>query len=82
MNIVSTFTQTNEFGTTDDLYTLGFTSLTLMRLNSAIYEEMDINLDIITILNNPTIKTMPINIRVTFLSKTLLPLYTNLLFPI
>ena len=58
MDIVSDFVQTKEFGTTDDLYALGFTSLTLMKLNAKIYEEMGVNLDIIALLNEPTVKNI------------------------
>ena len=58
MDIVLEFTQTKEFGITDDLYALGFTSLTLMKLNGKIYEEIGVNLDIIPLLNEPTIKNI------------------------
>ena len=58
MDIVSSLTETKEFGTTDDLYAIGFTSLTLMKLNAIIYDEMGVNLDIITLLNDPTIKNI------------------------
>ena len=51
-------TDTKDFGITDDLYTLGFTSLTLMKLNNEVYEKMDIVLDINKILNTPTIKAI------------------------
>ncbi len=56
IDIASRITETPEFGTTDDLYAVGFTSLTLMKLNAAIYEDLGVNLDIIELLNNPTIK--------------------------
>ena len=56
--IASAISNTNEFGTTDDLYAVGFTSLSLMKLNARIYEEMGVNLDIISLLNDPTIKNI------------------------
>ncbi|ADC46203.1 non-ribosomal peptide synthetase [Methanobrevibacter ruminantium M1] len=56
--IASSISKTKEFGTTDDLYAIGFTSLTLMKLNARIYEEMGVNLDIISLLNDPTIKNI------------------------
>ena len=55
--ITSDLINTSEFGTTDDLYMLGYTSLTLMKLNSIIYEQMGVNLDISILFNNPTIKS-------------------------
>ena len=56
--IASSISRTKEFGTTDDLYAVGFTSLSLMKLNARIYEEMGVNLDIISLLNDPTIKNI------------------------
>ena len=56
--IASSISKTKEFGTTDDLYAVGFTSLSLMKLNARIYEEMGVNLDIISLLNDPTIKNI------------------------
>ncbi|MBQ6630175.1 MAG: amino acid adenylation domain-containing protein, partial [Methanobrevibacter sp.] len=56
--IASSISKTKEFGTTDDLYAIGFTSLTLMKLNAKIYDEMGVNLDIVTLLNEPTIKNI------------------------
>jgi len=56
--IASSISKTKEFGTTDDLYAIGFTSLTLMKLNAKIYDEMGVNLDIIALLNDPTIKNI------------------------
>ena len=47
---------TEEFGVTDDLYALGFTSLALIKLNSLIYEEFGVSLDISVLFNNPTIR--------------------------
>ena len=44
--LVSSLTSAEEFGITDDLYALGFTSLTLMKLNSMIYNETDVNIEI------------------------------------
>ncbi|WP_458406165.1 amino acid adenylation domain-containing protein [Methanobrevibacter sp.] len=56
--IVSDLIETDEFGTTDDLYAIGYTSLTLMKLNTLIYKEMDVNLDISILFNSPTIKKL------------------------
>ena len=56
--IVSEMIDSDEFGTTDDLYALGFTSLTLMKLNSAIYNETNVNIDITSLFTNPTIKSL------------------------
>ena len=56
--IASSISKTKDFGTTDDLYAVGFTSLTLMKLNARIYEEMGVNLDILALLNDPTIKNI------------------------
>jgi amino acid adenylation domain-containing protein/thioester reductase-like protein len=56
--IASSISKTKEFGTTDDLYAVGFTSLSLMKLNARIYEEMGVNLDVISLLNDPTIKNI------------------------
>ena len=55
---VSSITGTTEFGTTDDLYALGFSSLTLMKLNAMIHDEMGVNLDISSLLSNSTIKSL------------------------
>ncbi|WP_405289906.1 AMP-binding protein, partial [Methanobrevibacter sp.] len=56
--IVSEMIGSSEFGTTDDLYTLGFTSLTLMKLNSLIYNETNVNIDITSLFNNPTVQSL------------------------
>ena len=56
--IVSTLTSAEEFGITDDLYSLGFTSLTLMKLNSLIYNETEVNIEITDLFNNPTIQNL------------------------
>ena len=61
--IVSGLINTRQFGTTDELYKLGYTSLTLMKLNSLIYEEMGVNLDISILFDNPTIKTLAEEIK-------------------
>ena len=64
--IVSSIIDTTEFGVTDDLYALGFTSLTLMKLNSLIYEQMNGNLDISIIFNEPTIRNFAIELDNSF----------------
>ena len=45
-----------EFGVTDNLFNLGFTSLTLMQLNSYIYHEFEITLKHTDLMNNPSIR--------------------------
>ena len=57
-DIVKSLSTTEEFGITDDLYTLGFTSLTLMKLNSLIYKKMEVNLDITSLFTDPTIRNL------------------------
>ena len=48
----------DDFGVTDNLFKLGFTSLTLMKLNSDIYHEFGINLKHIDLMRNPTIRKL------------------------
>ncbi|MBE6488728.1 MAG: amino acid adenylation domain-containing protein, partial [Methanosphaera stadtmanae] len=57
-DIVSELIETDKFGVTDDLYAIGFTSLTLMKLNTLIYKQMNVNLDISVLFNNPTIRKL------------------------
>ena len=61
--LVSDFIDNSEFGVTDDLYALGFTSLTLMKLNSVIFNEMYANIDISVLFNEPTIRSISDEIR-------------------
>ena len=61
-DIVSSLVDVDEFGVTDDLYAIGFTSLTLMKLNSIIYEKMGANLDVSILFNEPTVKNFAIEI--------------------
>ena len=56
--ILSEFTNTDNFGVTDNLYALGLTSLSLMKFNVEIYESFNINLDFIELLNHPTIRNI------------------------
>ena len=56
--LVSSLTSAEKFGITDDLYALGFTSLTLMKLNSMIYNETDVNIEITDLFNNPTVQSL------------------------
>ena len=56
--IASSISEITEFGVTDDLYAIGFTSLTFMKLNAAIYNETGINLNISKLIDNPTIKNI------------------------
>ena len=56
--IASELVNTDQFGVTDDLYAIGFTSLILMKFNSLIYAEMGINLDISVLFNDPTIRKL------------------------
>jgi amino acid adenylation domain-containing protein len=48
----------DSFGVTDNLFKLGFTSLTLMKLNSDIYHEFNINLKHNDLMNNPTVRKL------------------------
>ena len=57
-DIASEISKTRAFGVTDDLYAIGFTSLTLMKLNSSIYEETGINIAISKLIEDPTIKNI------------------------
>ncbi|WP_407414725.1 amino acid adenylation domain-containing protein, partial [Methanobrevibacter sp.] len=57
-DIASSISKTTEFGVTDDLYAIGFTSLSLMHLASSIYEEMGFNIDIFKLLDEPTIRNI------------------------
>ena len=56
--MVSSMTDVDDFGVTDDLYALGFTSLTLMKLNSLIYNETEVNIEISDLFNNPTVQSL------------------------
>ena len=56
--LVASIANTDKFGTTDDLYELGFSSLTLMKLNSMIFNETNVNIDITSLFTNPTIKSL------------------------
>ena len=58
VELVASIANTTKFGTTDDLYELGFSSLTLMKLNSMIFNEMNVNIDITSLFTNPTIKSL------------------------
>ena len=56
--IAAELANTNQFGVTDDLYAIGFTSLILMKFNSLIYAQMGVNLDIAILFNDPTIRKL------------------------
>ena len=56
--LVSSLASVEQFGITDDLYTLGFTSLTLMKLNSLIYNETEVNIEITDLFNSPSIQSL------------------------
>lgn len=58
VELVASIANTTQFGTTDDLYKLGFSSLTLMKLNSLIFNEMNVNIDVSSLFTNPTIKSL------------------------
>ncbi len=55
----------DEFGVTDNLYHLGFTSLTFMRLSAEIYNRLKKEINVTFILQNPTIRSIAENIDVT-----------------
>ncbi len=61
--IAAELVNTNQFGVTDDLYAIGFTSLILMKFNSLIYAEMGVNLDISVLFNDPTIRKLASEIQ-------------------
>ena len=56
LEMVFEYAYDENFGVTDNLYSLGFTSLSLMKFNAGISESFNINLNIIELLNNPTIR--------------------------
>ena len=56
LELVFEYAYDENFGVTDNLYSLGFTSLSLMKFNASISESFNINLNIIELLNNPTIR--------------------------
>lgn len=56
LELVFKYAYDENFGVTDNLYSLGFTSLSLMKFNASISESFNINLNIIELLNNPTIR--------------------------
>ena len=58
VELVASIINTTHFGTTDNLYEIGFTSLTLMKLNSMIFNETNVNIDITSLFTNPTIKSL------------------------
>ena len=58
VEFVKSIANTDKFGITDDLYELGFTSLTLMKLNSMIFNETNVNIDITSLFTNPTIQSL------------------------
>ncbi|WP_405295866.1 D-alanine--poly(phosphoribitol) ligase subunit DltA [Methanobrevibacter sp.] len=53
----------NDFGVTDNLYELGFTSLTIMRLSTEIYNKLDKEINVTIILQQPTIRGIAENIE-------------------
>ena len=54
----------DDFGVTDDLYELGFTSLTIMRLSTEIYNRLDKEINVTIILQQPTIRNIAKNIEI------------------
>ena len=56
--IASSIANTDDFGVTDDLYAVGFASLSLMQFNASIYKNLGVNLDISELLNTPTIRSI------------------------
>ena len=57
-NSCSNILNHDDFGVTDNLFKLGFTSLTLMKLNSDIYHEFHITLKHADLMDNPTIRNI------------------------
>ena len=54
----------DDFGVTDNLYGIGFTSLTMMRLSTEIYNTLGMEINITSILQQPTIRNIAENIDV------------------
>jgi len=54
----------DDFGVTDDLYELGFTSLTIMRLSTEIYNKLNKEINVTIILQQPTIRNIAENIEI------------------
>lgn len=54
----------DDFGVTDNLYGIGFTSLTMMRLSTEIYNTLDKEINITSILQKPTIRNIVENIEI------------------
>ena len=53
----------DDFGVTDNLYELGFTSLTIMRLSTEIYNKLKKEINVTVILQQPTIRGIAENIE-------------------
>ena len=56
LEMLSQYADDENFGVTDNLYALGFTSLSLMKFNAEVSESFNINLNISELLDNPTIR--------------------------
>ena len=54
----------DDFGVTDNLYGIGFTSLTLMRLSTEIYNALSREINVTSILQQPTIRSIVENIEI------------------
>ena len=54
----------DDFGVTDNLYGIGFTSLTMMRLSTEIYNSLNKEINITSILQKPTIRSIVENIEI------------------
>ncbi|WP_295116325.1 non-ribosomal peptide synthetase, partial [uncultured Methanobrevibacter sp.] len=55
-DIAASVAESTELGVTDDLYAVGFTSLTLMKLSAVVFEETGVNLNISKLIDEPTIR--------------------------
>ncbi len=54
----------DDFGVTDNLYGIGFTSLTMMRLSTEIYDTLGREINVTSILQKPTIRNIVENIEI------------------
>ena len=54
----------DDFGVTDNLYGVGFTSLTIMSLSSEIYNSLGMEINVTSILQNPSVRNIAETIRI------------------
>ena len=64
-DIVSEILGSDEFGVTTDLFSIGLTSLSVIKLTSAIYNKLNIQLNVTEILSYKTIEKIASEIKIT-----------------